>query len=607
MSGTLTQLAAKGAQDRNLTVQPEITFFKGVWKHHTNFAVEAIEQEFTTGEAKAGTTATAEIPRSGDLVTDIWIKMTLNPILNANQVPFSYPMDMYSVTYVDEVGHALIKKVKIEIGGHQFDAHSSEFLHAYHELSKKAGRDTDRLIGKFDNIKDRIAASSQRQHLYVPLRFWFNETTSQALPLVALMYHQVKVVIEFRTMAEVITATPFNRTAGASAVGGAETEFWNDGATHYKGPTGTMTSGTRVDGLGETVSIYEAVYDAARWPDDYDSNGAVVGSVTSTIETDLSTTEDRLAASGNYITTKVPISPPPIGVLGVPNNTKVAEKSVIFTENGSVGQAYFSLPGGKTEIMESCKLLINYVFLDSVERKLFATMEHNYLIDTVQQDKPGYSTGDQNSMSLMLNHPVKELIWCVRCNDTSSDTPDIVTVGGTGGNSTQRWGMHWAIDHTHDFWPKDDDGLDASTLWTTPAKAYHPSYDNTLVKNYFNFTGPNPINTELHGFDSATLKLNGHTRFEDIKAPFLHTVIPAKYHSSTPKSMIYNYSFALDPEDWKPTGSINMSRIDTVKLELKHGSIKSKGWRPEAEMFVFARSINIMKVTSGMAGLKYSN
>jgi len=543
MSGTLTQLAAKGAQDRNLTVQPEITFFKGVWKHHTNFAVEAIEQEFTTGEAKAGTTATAEIPRSGDLVTDIWIKMTLNPILNANQVPFSYPMDMYSVTYVDEVGHALIKKVKIEIGGHQFDAHSSEFLHAYHELSKKAGRDTDRLIGKFDNIQDRITASTQKQYLYVPLRFWFNETTSQALPLVALMYHQVKVVIEFRTAAEVITATPTNTNLKDERTVADDNFFLNNND----------------------------------WGTNYD-NGLTTGPA--------STVTGDSGSSGLSLSKGTLLKP-----------TKIAltdQSKIVDADYQRLGNAYYTLPNNKTEIMESCKLLINYVFLDSVERKLFATMEHNYLIDTVQQDKPGYSTGDQNSMSLMLNHPVKELIWCVRCSDTSSDTPVMDT--GKGGHFRQRWGQFW------------NSNSEAEPSGVGPKqRVYSCTFDNTLVKNYFNFTGPNPINTELHGFDSATLKLNGHTRFEDIKAPFLHTVIPAKYHSSTPKSMIYNYSFALDPEDWKPTGSINMSRIDTVKLELKHGSIKSKGWRPEAEMFVFARSINIMKVTSGMAGLKYSN
>jgi len=539
MSGTLTQLAAKGAQDRNLTVQPEITFFKGVWKHHTNFAVEAIEQEFTTGEAKSGTTATAEIPRSGDLVTDIWVKITLNPILNTNGLPFQ-TTDKYFVTYVDEIGHALIKKVKVEIGGHQFDAHSSEFLHCYNELTKRAGRNTDRLIGKYDNWMERVAASSEVQHLYVPLRFWFNETTSQALPLVALMYHQVKIVLELRSKAEVLAASPVQFAIAT-----------NDAI----------------------VTTTPPAYMGGRWQLDYDNNGVTP------------TTVAKLAA--NTALKGTCLSPVEVNVGNSAQDVTSGNDDV-----NAVGKACYSLPSSQSDVIISCKLLINYVFLDSVERKLFATMEHNYLIDTVQTDKPGYATNDSNSLALMLNHPVKELIWCVRSNDCASDTPLLDTK--FGGRGKQRWGGMWK--NVTNFVGQD---------------GFSQINNDGLMKNYFNFTGPDPINTEQHSFESATLKLNGHTRFEDIKAPFLRTIVPSKYHSSTPKSMIYNYSFALDPEDWKPTGSINMSRIDTVKLDLKHCAfVKSAsvgGNRPEAEMFLFARSINIMKVVSGMAGLKYSN
>ena len=540
MSGTLTQLAAKGAQDKNLTVQPEITFFKGNWKHHTNFAIEAIEQEFTTGEAKAGTTATAEIPRSGDLVSDIWVKIQVAPVLNPNGYPFDPVTDPYFVTYVDEVGHALIKKVKIEIGGHQFDAHNSEYLHVYHELTKKAGRDTDRLIGKFDNYIDRVKASSETQHLYVPLRFWFNETTSQALPLVALMYHQVKVVVEFRTSAEVLAASP---TQKGIAIGASQ---------------------ANVTDTGEG------------WPGAFDV-------ATTAVHATAPTTATTVAVAGQ------PLVPQ------VKDNTTGATTSWDLTAGNvatGTGVAGYTLGSSNNDVIQSCKLLINYVFLDSVERKLFATMEHNYLIDTVQVDKPSWSTNDANSLSIMLNHPVKELIWCVRASDCVTDTPTGIASNKSGGRLTQRWGEMWQNAKYN-------------------GAQFNASNNDGYMKNYFNFTGPSPCNTELHGFDTATLKLNGHTRFEDVRAPFLHTVQPSQYHSSTPKSMIYNYSFALDPEDWKPTGSINMSRIDTVKLDLKHKALSgltvATGNRPNGEVFIFARSINIMKITSGMAGLKYSN
>ena len=544
MSGTLTQLAAKGAQDKNLTVQPEITFFKGNWKHHTNFAIEAIEQEFTTGEAKSGTTATAEIPRSGDLVSDIWVKIQVAPVLNPNGFPFNPLTDPYFVTYVDEVGHALIKKVKIEIGGHQFDAHNSEYLHVYHELTKKAGRDTDRLIGKFDNFVDRVKASSETQHLYVPLRFWFNETTSQALPLVALMYHQVKVVVEFRTSAEVLAASPTQKNL---AMGDQQAN-----TTEKAGEDWPLAHDVQEVGFSTLAPITA-------------TNAAVAG-------------QPLVPQLKNYRSATT-----------VNSWDLTAGNGVNYTGTGVAG---YTLGSSNGDVIQSCKLLINYVFLDSVERKLFATMEHNYLIDTVQVDKPSWSTNDANSLSIMLNHPVKELIWCVRASDCVTDTPTGIGAELSGGRLQQRWGQMWKNGSYN--------GVN-----------FNAANNDGYMKNYFNFTGPSPCNTELHGFDTATLKLNGHTRFEDVRAPFLHTVQPSQYHSSTPKSMIYNYSFALDPEDWKPTGSINMSRIDTVKLDLKHfsktGLTVQTGNRPNGEVFIFARSINIMKITSGMAGLKYSN
>jgi hypothetical protein len=202
----------------------------------------------------------------------------------------------------------------------------------------------------------------------------------------------------------------------------------------------------------------------------------------------------------------------------------------------------------------------------------------------VQIDSPTWIKGaKQNSLGIQMNHPVKELIWVVAPTSSRQDAP--TNVGTTSiGQGKMRFGRAAGAGNNE------------------PAGQAHNL--QTSMKNFFNFSGVEAINGEMHAFDTATLKLNGHARFENVKAPFFRDIQPMKYHSSKPKSMIYNYCFALDPEDWKPTGSINMSRIDTVKLELS--SVKPQG-NVDAEFFVFARSINMMKIVSGMAGLKYAN
>ena len=97
MGGGLMQLVAYGAQDIYLTGNPQITFFKVVYRRHTNFAMESIEQTFN-GTANFGNKVTCTISRNGDLVHRMWLQATL-PNVGADN------------GYCDEVGHALINNV----------------------------------------------------------------------------------------------------------------------------------------------------------------------------------------------------------------------------------------------------------------------------------------------------------------------------------------------------------------------------------------------------------------------------------------------------------------------------------------------------------------
>ena len=108
MAGGLMQLVAYGAQDVYLTGNPQITFFKVVYRRHTNFSIEAIEQTFN-GTPGFGRKVSCPITRNGDLITRMYVKCTL-PSNNADN-------------YVTRVGHALIKSVELQIGGSKIDKH----------------------------------------------------------------------------------------------------------------------------------------------------------------------------------------------------------------------------------------------------------------------------------------------------------------------------------------------------------------------------------------------------------------------------------------------------------------------------------------------------
>ena len=180
MGGGLMQLVAIGAQDVHLTGNPQISFFKVVYRRHTNFSMESIEQSFN-GTAKPGSRVTCTISRNGDLVTNMWLEV-----------------DMGSKTgFVNSVGHALIEYVELEIGGQRIDKHYGEWLEIWSELTlpEEKRQGFKEMIGRRDSSS---STSMQNQKLYIPLQFFFCRNPGLALPLIALQYHEVKLNIKFR-------------------------------------------------------------------------------------------------------------------------------------------------------------------------------------------------------------------------------------------------------------------------------------------------------------------------------------------------------------------------------------------------------------------------
>ena len=178
MGGGLMQLVAYGAQDVYLSGNPQITFFKVVYRRHTNFSMESIEQTFN-GTVAAGNKVTATISRNGDLVHKMYVEMMVKK--GASQAL--------------NVGHAALAEVEVEIGGQRIDKHYSQWLDVWADLTVPAGK-----TGGYDEMIGSTGADTDEgKPLFVPLQFWFCRNPGLALPLIALQYHEVKVNITFET------------------------------------------------------------------------------------------------------------------------------------------------------------------------------------------------------------------------------------------------------------------------------------------------------------------------------------------------------------------------------------------------------------------------
>ena len=181
----------------------------------------------------------------------------------------------------------------------------------------------------------------------------------------------------------------------------------------------------------------------------------------------------------------------------------------------------------KTPTLEA-SLFVDYIYLDTDERRQFAQVQHEYLIEQLQFTGAESIAGQGAYKSkLALNHPCKELIWVIRDSG----------VAGLGG-------------------------------------------DYVEVVN-------------------AKLQLNGQDRFSERKGSYFNLVQPYQHHTCIPSDGIYVYSFALNPEQHQPSGTVNMSRIDNATLHINAGGA--------GNFHVFAVNYNVLRIMAGMGGLAYSN
>ena len=174
MGGGLMQLVAYGAQDIYLTGNPQITFFKVVYRRYTNFAIEAIEQT-VNGTAALGKKFSVTVARNGDLLSRVYLE------IDWETAPGSGDVDKIS---------NIVSYVEVEIGGQTIDKQYGEWMGIWCDLTH--GTDQVTMLKKLLECEK----SSCSQRTYLPLQFWFCRNPGLALPLIALQYHEVKLNVQ---------------------------------------------------------------------------------------------------------------------------------------------------------------------------------------------------------------------------------------------------------------------------------------------------------------------------------------------------------------------------------------------------------------------------
>ena len=290
----------------------------------------------------------------------------------------------------------------------------------------------------------------------------------------------------------------------------------------------------------------------------------------------------------------------------------------------------------------AASLYIDYIFLDTDERRKMAQNPHEYLIEQLQFTGDESVGSSSNKIKLNFNHPCKELIWVVQpdanvdyCASLTADQVLFKTLGAQPFNYTdaidalpnaiQAFGAPAEIKGQNEFITSGGlfemaGAVDVRStgIWTGTGGGneipFAPNGAGNLngssVSDAGTFVlaetaldmhcwGENPVVT-------AKLQLNGQDRFSEREGSYFDVVQPYQHHTRAPDTGINVYSFALRPEEHQPSGSCNFSRIDNAVLQLVLSSGTVAG-TATAKVRVYAVNYNVLRVMSGMAGIAYSN
>ena len=206
MGGGLLQLVAYGAQDAYITGNPHITFWKVLYKRHTNFAMEAFRVNFT-GAPQYGQRVVAVINRNADLMYKTYLEVQLPDTFSAADGAGV----KWTAAYERRLGYQLLKKIEVEIGGQIIDTHYGEWLFLWENLTSNFDNSVklDSMTGGYLGGTETSAVScgGRPAVLYIPLQFWFCRNPGLALPLIALQYHEVRINVTLNPATDLVSGT----------------------------------------------------------------------------------------------------------------------------------------------------------------------------------------------------------------------------------------------------------------------------------------------------------------------------------------------------------------------------------------------------------------
>ena len=630
MGGGLMQLVAYGAQDVYLTGNPQITFFKVVYRRHTNFSIEM--DELPIDIAKPGSSFSVQILRNGDLATRMYLRLQTPDLTSAM---LTYNEDQYQngkIAWVRRLGHACVKQFKIQIGGTDIDKHVGTWLDIWYELTHTATQERgyNAMIGDVPEMTQLVACTNISTDvlvagytMYIPLQFWFNRNPGLALPLIALQYHDVRLYVDLQDINKLIV------WSGASAPNLSNFQYQDAGIMvdyiyldseerrrfaqvgheylieQVQFPAYESLSGTSSTVLSQkfklnfnhpckelvwalTCGAYNGagtVYatggrgrylcytnDDSQWNAalDYAAANLMTGALVPTGETNTRAG----AVLGGYIALPTTV--------GIVNGATALVSTQLTTAGGNTVYVSATVTNASGSDVTA-----------GTGRQLFQFTTNALVLGTY---------GNLLESLARVNVLSPNALVTLTCNVTSVASGAPTAVALTNIAVTGH-----ALSLTDVSIPVEDF---VDCRWNTASNNKN-AYDVTVIQ-------PSNYGLRLDGAGNpvayGNIQLNGHDRFDVREGSYFNYVQPYQHHTRTPADGINVYSFGLHPEDHQPSGTCNLSRIDTTMLNLSFSDafranqqVPQLNYVQDSRFFIFAVNYNVLRIMSGMGGLAYSN
>lgn len=634
MTGGLIQIASAAVQDVFLIGNPQITFFKAVYRRHTNFALETVELPLIGAPIAFGETLTCRIDKIGDLMWKTHLVVDLPriaiprpPVIDGDGVaivttaPFqqahtslhaSYialrqyvglTMDMYrqTIRYIQPENPRCTNTVYRHLCNlltvrDPVSAIQTAFAAVIVRDCPPSGTGG---VQPADQLVNRLSLVTVSQTVPAnQLRAAFDDVVSQLQLLESRYWLAYRSAVDHHHRSDGIATgtspltppTPHCKFAWIRRLGHFIAE-WID----------IYIGNHKIDRQwGEWINIW---YELTGSHDQMDTYNALIGDVPELTNFD--------ATPKPAYTLAVPIPfwfcrdnglALPLIALDYDDVELVVKfrnmEDVCFTDTPH------ALDPDIVKIADA-KFWVDYVYLDAGERKRFAQSGHEYLIQQVQREDHIDFSLSQHNFDLHFNNPVRELVWIHQRSDITANRDD--TVEPQWGNYTlDRWPVRCrsggrrvprsvplsTIDIGYGLVPNRDSGTCSgarsdAVLFAPPATA--------------------PRATRV-AINTAQLVLNQQTRTEVEEPRFFENLQTYQHHRNGGAPGINVLSFALNPEITQPTGSCNYSMIDKSSIDVvfNHKHLYDDNGRPVSGRFtVYALSSNVLRIMSGVGAVAF--